>query len=278
VSRLRTRKSVKSYHSRVVPDAANGRELREAPGWAMAATVPDSHGGACKRVVTAPWVIAHRGGPPAGVPENSLEAFAGALAAGADMVELDVRRSADGRLVVIHDGSAAGLAVRRASLAALRSASGRELVELRAVAEFAAGRIGLDVELKETGYEHEVIGALEPARAQGRPLMVTSFRDAALRRVRRLDAEMETGLLLARGSARLPRRLRASGARYVLPPVTGLRRGVLDAAAAAGVPVIPWTVNAPADLELAFGHEAVAGVITDLPELGLQVRAALATT
>lgn len=223
-------------------------------------------------VVTGPWVIAHRGGPPAGVPENSLEAFAGALAAGADMVELDVRRSADGRLVVIHDRSAAGLTVSRASLAALRSASGYELVELGTVAEFAAGRIGLDVELKETGYERDVIAALEPSRRQGRPLLVTSFFDAALKQVRRLDPGIDTGLLLARGSARLPRRLRASGARYVLPPVTGLRRGILAAAAAAGVPAIPWTLNAPAELELAFGHEAVAGVITDLPELALEVR------
>jgi glycerophosphoryl diester phosphodiesterase len=49
-----------------------------------------------------PLVIAHRGFSRL-APENTLPAFALALAAGADLVELDVRASADGKLVVIHD-------------------------------------------------------------------------------------------------------------------------------------------------------------------------------
>ncbi|MBN2437226.1 MAG: hypothetical protein JXL20_01345 [Deltaproteobacteria bacterium] len=46
--------------------------------------------------------IAHRG-YSARYPENTLLAFKKATAAGADMIELDVRLSQDGRLVVIHD-------------------------------------------------------------------------------------------------------------------------------------------------------------------------------
>ena len=52
-------------------------------------------------------VIAHRGawGPaaPSAPAENTLEAFEAAIALGADMIELDVRRTRDGRLVVFHD-------------------------------------------------------------------------------------------------------------------------------------------------------------------------------
>ena len=107
--------------------------------------------------MTSPWVIAHRGGPAAGVEENSLAAFAAAQAAGADMMELDVRRSGDGKLVVVHDTAVAGLSVRRTPLAALRAATGLELAELSTVVDFAAGRFGLDVELKESGYEEEVL-------------------------------------------------------------------------------------------------------------------------
>jgi glycerophosphoryl diester phosphodiesterase len=47
-------------------------------------------------------VIAHRGAS-ATFPENSAAAFAGAVAQGADGVELDVRRTADGRLALSHD-------------------------------------------------------------------------------------------------------------------------------------------------------------------------------
>ena len=50
----------------------------------------------------APFVWAHRGAS-ALAPENSLEAFAAAVASGADGIELDVRLSADGVPVVIHE-------------------------------------------------------------------------------------------------------------------------------------------------------------------------------
>jgi glycerophosphoryl diester phosphodiesterase len=219
-----------------------------------------------------PWVIAHRGGPAAGVEENSLAAFGAAHAAGAEMVELDVRRSADGRLVVVHDAAIAGLAVRRTPLATLRSSTGLELPELSTVVDFADGRFGLDVELKESGYEDEVLTALRPLRTGGPPLMVTSFFTRILRRLRASEPGIDTGLLVRTAAGRLPRRLPSSGARYLLPPASALRRGVLDAAERAGVPAIPWTVNASDDLRYALGHPAVAGVITDLPELALRTR------
>ena len=204
--------------------------------------------------------------------ENSLAAFAAAHAAGADMVELDVRRSGDGRLVVVHDAAVAGMPVRRTSLEALRAATGLELAELSAVVDFAAGRLGLDVELKEPGYEDEVLAALGPARAAGPPLIVTSFFTRVVRRVRVSEPDIDTGLLIRTAAVRLPRRLATSGARYLLPPASALRRGVLDSAARAGVEAIPWTVNAPDDLRRALAHPAVAGVITDLPELALEAR------
>ncbi len=56
-------------------------------------------------------IVAHRGAS-AEAPENTLEAFARAIEVGADMIEFDVRRARDGRLVISHDpvrGRAAGL-------------------------------------------------------------------------------------------------------------------------------------------------------------------------
>jgi glycerophosphoryl diester phosphodiesterase len=52
--------------------------------------------------MSSPLVVAHRGAA-AEAPENTLSAFVLAVDLGADALELDVRRSADDRLVVIHD-------------------------------------------------------------------------------------------------------------------------------------------------------------------------------
>ena len=54
--------------------------------------------------MAAPRIAAHRGGA-ALWPENSLTAFAGALALGVDLLEFDVHQSADGEPVVIHDAT-----------------------------------------------------------------------------------------------------------------------------------------------------------------------------
>lgn len=51
-----------------------------------------------------PLICAHRGCASGNIPCNSLPAFNAALIAGADMIELDVTRSADGKLFVFHPG------------------------------------------------------------------------------------------------------------------------------------------------------------------------------
>ena len=47
--------------------------------------------------------IAHRGGIVSGVPENTLAAFREAINQGADAIEIDLRGTKDGEIVIIHD-------------------------------------------------------------------------------------------------------------------------------------------------------------------------------
>ena len=72
---------------------------------ATAATVP-------RDGATPPLVFAHRGAWDQ-APQNSLAAIRRAAALGCDGVEIDVRRTADGRLVVVHDGRLGWRPVRR---------------------------------------------------------------------------------------------------------------------------------------------------------------------
>ena len=79
--------------------AARARRQRRLFGRAQAAEM--------KRPLPFParFVAAHRGSVSAAAPENTLDAFAAAIAAGADAIELDVRRLADGELVIFHDAA-----------------------------------------------------------------------------------------------------------------------------------------------------------------------------
>src|SRR5437588_9396240 len=93
--------------------------------------------------------VAHRGTWSA-APQNSLAALEGAIALGCDMVELDVRRTRDGRLVAVHDPRIQGTRVGTLDHAQLKSRLGpRQAPELVEVLERATGRIKLDIELKE---------------------------------------------------------------------------------------------------------------------------------
>ena len=50
------------------------------------------------------WIVAHRGARYA-APENTIAAYDAAAAVGADYIELDVRRTRDGQLVIMHDST-----------------------------------------------------------------------------------------------------------------------------------------------------------------------------
>ena len=64
-----------------------------------------------KREISRPLVFAHRGGGGL-FPENTLEAFKYSAQMGVDVLELDVHSTADGTLVVMHDGSEVARVVR----------------------------------------------------------------------------------------------------------------------------------------------------------------------
>src|SRR5512141_3111650 len=67
-------------------------------------------------------------------PENTMPAYRAALDAGADFIETDVRTTADGRLVIMHDGSVDRTTGGHGEVAGMTFA---EIRELDAGAKFA---------------------------------------------------------------------------------------------------------------------------------------------
>jgi glycerophosphoryl diester phosphodiesterase len=138
-------------------------------------------------------------------PENTAAAVRAAIAAGADGCEVDVRRTADGRLVCTHDPAVNGLTVIEATLDELAATGVATLGDLIA----AAGRSRLVVEVKNVPGEPDftpdavtaelLVGALSeltPAH-DGPRLLVSSFDPASLDVAR--DAGWPTGLLTLPG-------------------------------------------------------------------------------
>lgn len=149
-----------------------------------------------------PLVVAHRGGAVL-APENTLLCIQRGMEAGADIIEIDVRMTADGHVVLMHDKSVArttdgdGL-VCELSFDSIRSLSVLDSLEnvtdlyvptLDEALSLVDGRCGLLIEVKDNdtlGIERAVTDAVLRHSAAGW-VAVQSFSDDVLERFRDLD-------------------------------------------------------------------------------------------
>ncbi|HET9104280.1 MAG TPA: glycerophosphodiester phosphodiesterase [Solirubrobacteraceae bacterium] len=222
-----------------------------------------------------PLVVAHRGAWGE-APPNSLAALEAAVALGADAVELDVRVTRDGHLVVVHAARVGGVGglVSRLDRAQLHErVAPDQIPALAEMAEAAAGRIALDVELKVDTAVGAVLAELA-RRLEPSAYVVTSFLDAALAAVHDLAPEVRTGLLIGPGrrARRLERRLELTAASFVAPHASLARGGLLAWAAARELDSWVWTVNDRRALRVLAADPRVAALITDRPARALEAR------
>lgn len=238
-------------------------------------------------------VYAHRGAC-AELPENTLPAFARALALGCDALETDVHLTCDGHVVVHHDATGLRTAGERrpiaaASLAELRRwDAGRGLV-LRGVPQAGRGftvptldelldacrEVPLNVDIKAPGPAAvaRVIDVVRAHDAMDR-VTLTSVSDATCRAIARAGYPGPIGLgrdqALVAVFAPLPiaRRLRGAGSALQIPwRYRGLRFDrprVIARARALGLRLDYWTVDDPA-LACAIAARGADGVMTDDP-------------
>jgi glycerophosphoryl diester phosphodiesterase len=193
-------------------------------------------------------LLAHRG-DHRGAPENTLAAFAAALAIpGIDGLELDVRASADGVAVVLHDASLArvqGRRLRASRLTAADLASFGIPSLADVLAACPAGAL-LDVELKEDLGE----AALAPLReVRGRPdrsveqIVISSFDRTALATVRRLEPAWPCWLNTAWLSDRAIRAAAVLGCTGVAAEWQRIDARRVARAREVGLDVAAWTVR-----------------------------------
>lgn len=214
-------------------------------------------------------VIAHRGASKL-APENTIEAFELAVGVGADAVELDVRRSRDGVLVVHHDA---------------RVNDGRVIVEtawqdlpasvptLGAALDACAG-VWVNVEIKNDERDPdfdpddrvavEVLAALAE-REPGRWL-ISSFRLRTMDRCRLLDPTLPTAWLTLQFDRTTIERVASRGHTAVHPWEPTITAELIERCHETGILVNAWTCNDP-DRFVALAAAGVDGIVTDLPDV-----------
>ena len=236
-----------------------------------------------------PRVLAHRG-LALEAPENTLLAFAHALALGVEHLETDVHASRDGVAMIAHDADldrVAGIPGRvdertAAELAALALGADQGMPTLaEALEAFPEARFNID--LKSAEAVAPTVDAVRQLRAEHRVLL-TSFSERRRAAALRLLPEVATSasaprfaaaLLAARIGAVPLVRAALAGVHAVQMPERALAGtttspGVLRAFRAAGVEVHVWTINDPATMR-GLLDRGVDGIVTDRADLALEV-------
>jgi glycerophosphoryl diester phosphodiesterase len=215
--------------------------------------------------------VGHRGAR-ALEPENTLRSFRRAVELGVDAVELDVRRTKDGKIVVIHDdkvdrttdGSGLVKELSLEEIKGFRTEEGETIPSLGEILDFLKDKVKVLIELKEAGFEEKVL-ELVREREMLDDVIVVSFSEDALARVRELDERVATGLIYVRH--RKPRETALGlGAEYLLPLYRFTHSADVKKAHEAGLKVIVWTINTPEEVTI-YKQKGVDGIATDKPNI-----------
>ena len=224
-----------------------------------------------------PLVIAHRGAS-AERPENTLPAYALAVEQRADMIEIDLHRTRDGAIVIVHGEELGGLggegAIEDALLAdvrALDAGGGEPVPTLDEVLDGFAGRIPFNLELKKSttgpypGLESTALEAVTRRGLLGETLF-SSFSDPVLSELRGLSTHARLALLISpENSEGWMKRAAALGAEAV-NPWRGITTPELIAEAhGAGLAVHVFTVNEVEDMARLLDWK-VDGMFTNYPD------------
>ena len=229
-----------------------------------------------------PLRIAHRGASGRGLaPENTLAAFEKALDIGVDMLEIDVRVTGDGQMIVLHDPSldrttdCEGI-VREMGLDEIRQADagdGERVPILREVFDLARNRAPLLLEIKSDFIAERVVQAIADAQIEEQ-VVVQSFNPQTVERVKRLAPHLPSSLLIGELPT-TPSRVRARrlvsqvlevGANTLSIWHATLTPSLIEEMRKRGIAVWAWTVDEEITMrDLAM--MGVQGLVTNYPDV-----------
>ncbi len=210
-------------------------------------------------------IIGHRGS--SAVKENTIEAIKLGIEAGSDIVEVDVRRTKDNKLILLHDKTfkrvwGIDIAPEDVTYKFIRNNVGNVPL-LSDVIDFIDGRVGLFIEIKEVETAPN-IAKLVLKKPSYNWIAIISFHENALRIVRDTSDNLTIGLIYAEPPGDV---LNAKdiGARIVLPHFRLASKKAVRFAHELDMKVVAWTVNTEKRWERLIDN-GVDAIATDHPE------------
>ncbi len=227
-------------------------------------------------------VIAHRGASME-APENTLAAFTRAIELGADYFELDVRKSADDSLMIMHDASIDRTTngtgnINTMSYDSLRQFdagswfhpdfSGALIPSLREALLLAKDSIRVCIELKTGNMVTEVVQLVEVLNMEA-DVIIFSYNPGELSQVKTLNAAIPTLYLSSLGTTTAIDEAVSVNADAFGPGVI-LSQSIVDYAHQQSLEIWKWTVNDTNEMKTLLDW-GIDGIITDTPAVLLEM-------
>ncbi len=228
-------------------------------------------------------ITAHRGASMH-APENTMAAFRAALDAGATYIELDVQRTRDEQIVVLHDGDLLRIGGDPRKVSELTTPdlvaidigrkydakfAGEHTPTLKEVIDLVRGKMKINVELKynvpDPGLAPAVIDLLRREKFLDE-VVITSLDYGALRQVESIEPRLITGHIVTKAVGDVVR----TEADFLSLGSAQATRSLIRRAHAAGKKVHVWTVNKP-DAMLRMIERGADNIITDDPAVLVRV-------
>ena len=222
---------------------------------------------------------------------GTIEAFAKATQAGAEYVEFDIRRTADGELAAYHDArTRQGDPLAAISYSRLCEQAGYPVPRVADVMATIAGKATGHLDLKDTGGEEKVVEMALDILGPGN-FVVTTLEDRSVAAVKERFPTVPAALSLGRDLDEVPRGRRAATRLSELLPMRRLRAcradwvavhrrlaagGVLAQCHRAGIKAMVWTVDEDAEIRRWLTDRRVTVLITNRPADAVALRASLA--
>jgi glycerophosphoryl diester phosphodiesterase len=228
-------------------------------------------------------IFAHRGSSNI-APENTLAAVDQAINDGAHWTEIDVQRTIDDKVVVVHDRDlmrigGKPIVIANASYSELANVdigswfdpafADQRIPTLEKVLGHCKGRIKVNIELKYYGWDEKlakrVIGIVEKKKMV-EDVVIMSLKLEAVDQVKKARPGWKTGLLTAASFGNLTR----TNADFLAVHSRMVTPGFLNRVHRAGKDVLVWTVNDRSGMTKYFSMN-VDGLITDEPALAVNL-------